>query len=115
MTESKFQIQPAELPDDLFGWFHPDFAAHDTIDENAEHYTQEQFDQLQINLGVKISIETFWYEDVPEISEEDGCDWSKWKPEPPTSDHFLIAAFDTEDGPRLWWAKHSLSGACFEQ
>ncbi|MCG2575167.1 hypothetical protein LVY74_16645 [Acinetobacter sp. ME22] len=106
MIESNFQIQPVELPDDLdSNWFHPDIAAHDTINENSEYYTQEQFDQLQVNLGVKISIERCWYEDIPEIPEEDYSDWSKWKPKPPTSDHFLIAAFDTEDGPRLWWAK----------
>lgn len=110
MADSKFQIQPVELPDDLFDWFHPDFAAHDTIDDDAERYTQEQFDQLQINLGVKILIKSFWYEDIPEIPEEDGCDWSKWKPKPPTADHFLIAAFDTEDGPHLWWAKAEAHG-----
>lgn len=106
MADSKFQIQPVELPDDLdSNWFHPDIAAHDTIDENSECYTREQFDQLQVNLGATISIEEFGYEDILEIPEEDCSDWSKWKPKPPTADHFLIAAFDTEDGPRLWWAK----------
>ncbi|EMF5645027.1 hypothetical protein V3933_004270, partial [Acinetobacter baumannii] len=45
------------------------------------------------------------YWDIPEIPEDDCADWSNWKPQAPIKDAFLIAGFDTEDGPCLWWAK----------
>ncbi|MDX8271972.1 hypothetical protein SLK22_12045 [Acinetobacter pittii] len=45
------------------------------------------------------------YWDIPEIPEDDCADWSNWKPQTPIKDAFLIAGFDTEDGPCLWWAK----------
>ncbi|AZC05854.1 TPA: hypothetical protein ACNIDW_001673 [Acinetobacter nosocomialis] len=101
-----YQIQPIELPDDLSScWFHPEIELHDTIGENSEFYTTEQWSQLQKNLGVKILVERLEYWDIPEIPEDDCADWSKWKPKAPELGFFLIAAFDSEDGPVLWWAK----------
>ncbi|OTG82388.1 hypothetical protein [Acinetobacter sp. ANC 4648] len=106
MIEQAFKIKPVELPDDLnSNWFHPDIESHDTIDDGAEHYTKEQWEQLQKNLGVEIIYKNYEYEDIPVIPEDDCADWSKWKPEPPREDLFLIAAYDTENGPVLWWAK----------
>ncbi|EPG6876897.1 hypothetical protein NLT33_003179 [Acinetobacter baumannii] len=102
----KYQIQPTQVPDDLDScWFHPDIEKHDTIGEHAEFYTKEQWAQLQLNLGVEILVERLEYLDIPEIPEDDCADWSNWKPQPPIKDAFLIAGFDTEDGPCLWWAK----------
>lgn len=101
-----YQIKPVELPSDLnSNWFHPDIAQHDTISEDAEYYTKEQWELLQKNLGVEISCERWDYMDIPEIPEEDSSDWSNWHPKSTDQDKFLIAAFDTEDGPILWWAK----------
>lgn len=106
MIEQSFKIKPVELPDDLnSNWFHPDIESHDTFDDGAEHYTKEQWVQLQDNLGVEIWINIYRYKDIPQIPEEDSCNWSEWKPEPPAVGLFLIAAYDTEDGPVLWWAK----------
>ncbi|WP_396234137.1 hypothetical protein [Acinetobacter baumannii] len=101
----KYQIQPTNVPEDLDScWFHPDIEKHDTIGENAEFYTKEQWAQLQKNLGVEILVERLEYWDIPEIPEDDCADWSKWKPQPPEQGLFLIAALDSEDGPVLWWA-----------
>ncbi|MFK7240453.1 hypothetical protein ABBZ27_09920 [Acinetobacter baumannii] len=101
----KYQIQPTQVPDDLSGcWFHPDIEQHDTIGDHAEFYTKEQWAQLQKNLGISILIERFDYMEIEEIPDEDSSDWSKWKPKAPKQNLFLIAAFDSEDGPILWWA-----------
>ena len=106
MIEKSFKIKPIELPDDLnSNWFHPDIKSHDTIDDGAEHYTKEQWVQLQKNLGVEIIFNRLEYCDIPEIPEEDCADWSNWKPKSAEEGLFLIAAYDTEDGPVLWWAK----------
>ncbi|AXY60227.1 hypothetical protein [Acinetobacter sp. WCHAc010052] len=106
MDEKNYQIQPVDIPEDLNScWFHPDIAEHDTIDDGAEYYTKEQWEQLQKNLSVEIIYHRCEYEDIPEIPKEDSSDWSKWKPTAPKEGLFLIAAFDTEDGPVLWWAK----------
>ena len=106
MIEKSFKIKPIELPDDLnSNWFHPDIKSHDTIDDGAEHYTKEQWVQLQKNLGVDIIFDRLEYCDIPEIPEEDCADWSNWKPKSAEESLFLIAAYDTEDGPVLWWAK----------
>jgi len=43
------------------------------------------------------------YDEIPNVSE-DAVVWPNWKPEPPEQGLFLIAAFDSEDGPVLWWA-----------
>lgn len=101
-----YKIQPVKIPDDLdANWFHPDIRKHDTIDDDSEWYTKEQWSQLQKNLGVEIIYERLDYADIPEIPEEDSSDWSNFKPKPPHEGLFLIAAYDTEDGPVLWWAK----------
>ncbi|HBM1759484.1 TPA: hypothetical protein LUJ82_002477 [Acinetobacter baumannii] len=101
----KYQIQPTQVPDDLDScWFHPDIEKHDTIGEHAEFYTKEQWAQLQLNLGVEILVERLEYLDIPEIPEDDCADWSNWKPQPPQEGLFLIAAYDSENGPVLWWA-----------
>lgn len=106
---SNYPITSIELPENIFGWMHPVLKERDTGNENSEVYTDEQWSQLQENIGAKIVLQTLWYEDIPDIPEEDGCDWSKWKPEPPEQGMFLIGAFDTEDGPCLWWAKPKAS------
>ncbi|MFW1993684.1 hypothetical protein ACG904_01820 [Acinetobacter guillouiae] len=44
--------------------------------------------------------------DINKLIPEDDCsDWSNWKPTAPEDGLFLIAAYDSEDGPVLWWAK----------
>ncbi|CAA0161102.1 hypothetical protein ABKPCSM17A_00374 [Acinetobacter baumannii] len=75
----------------------------DTIEEGAEAYTREQWEQLQKNLKVKIETQLLDYDEIPNVSE-DAVVWPNWKPEPPEQGLFLIAAFDSEDGPVLWWA-----------
>lgn len=111
MTEYTFKIKPVALPDDLDSlWFHPDIKQHDTIEDGAEYYTLEQWEQLKKNLGVEIIYDRWDYEDIPEIPEDDCADWSKWKPTPPEEGLFLIAAYDSEDGPVLWWAKEKEEG-----
>lgn len=99
----KYQIQPLELPENLFNWFHPEIELFDTIEEGAEAYTREQWEHLQANLGVKIETQLLDYDEIPNISEE-AIVWPNWKPQPPELGYFLIAAFDSEDGPVLWWA-----------
>ena len=99
----KYQIQPVELPENLFNWFHPDIELFDTIEEGAEAYTKEQWEQLKVNLGVEIEPQILDYDDIPNIPD-DAIVWSNWKPEPPEDGLFLIAAFDSENGPVLWWA-----------
>ena len=106
MIEKTFQIKPVALPDDLdSNWFHPDIELNDTIEDGVEYYTKEQWEQLKKNLGVEIIYDCWDYMDIPEIPEDDCSDWSKWKPTPPEEGLFLIAAYDAEDGPVLWWAK----------
>ncbi|ENV03446.1 DUF551 domain-containing protein [Acinetobacter sp. NIPH 817] len=99
----KYQIQPMELPENLFNWFHPDIELFDTIEEGTESYTKDQWKQLQLSLGVKIETQLLDYDEIPNIPE-DAVVWPNWKPEPPEQGLFLIAAFDSEDGPVLWWA-----------
>ncbi|MBP8005834.1 hypothetical protein MMO38_13930 [Acinetobacter sp. NIPH 1852] len=101
------QLKPVELPDDIYNWSHPDLSLVDPRwnDHDERGYTKEELATLECNAGIKLKFEGHWYEDIPEVPEEDGCDWSKWKPQPPSSEYFLIAAYDSEDGPFLWWAK----------
>lgn len=99
----KYQIQPVELPENLFNWFHPDIELFDTIEEGAESYTREQWEQLKVNLGVGIETQILDYDDIPNIPD-DAIVWSNWKPKPPEDGLFLIASFDSENGPVLWWA-----------
>ncbi|ENV97839.1 hypothetical protein F938_01248 [Acinetobacter bereziniae LMG 1003 = CIP 70.12] len=111
MTEQTFKIKPIDVPGDLDSyWFHPDIAKHDTITDGAEHYTNEQWLQLKKNLGIEIIYDHWDYQDIPEIPSDDSADWSNWKPVPPEEGLFLIAAYDTEDGPVLWWAKEKEEG-----
>lgn len=106
MTEKTFKIMPVALPEVFHCyWFHPDIEQHDTIDDGAEYYTTEQWEQLKKNLGVEIIYDCLDYQDIPEIPEDDCSDWSNWKPIAPEDGLFLIAAYDSEDGPVLWWAK----------
>lgn len=99
----KYQIQQIELPENIFNWFHPDIELHDTLEVGGEAYTREQWAQLKVNLGVDIETQLLDYEDIPNVPE-DAIDWSNWKPKPPEQELFLIAAFDSENGPVLWWA-----------
>lgn len=102
-TGFKYQIQPIEPPENLFNWFHPDIELFDTIEEGVEAYTREQWAQLQVNLRVEIETQLLDYDEIPNIPE-DAVVWPNWKPEPPEQGLFLIAAFDSENGPVLWWA-----------
>lgn len=106
MINQSFKIKPVALPE-IFScyWFHPDIEQYDTIEDGDEYYTKEQWEQLKKNLGVEIIYDCLDYEDIPEIPEEDCADWSKWKPVPPKEGVFLIAAYDSEYGPVLWWAE----------
>ncbi|MGB8483351.1 MAG: hypothetical protein WCD61_07430 [Acinetobacter bohemicus] len=101
------QLKPIELPDDLCWWFHPDFNLIDPMHNRDEErgYTLEEWDQLQVNGNVDISIDTSI--DLEEIDPDATGDWKGFKPKPPTPEHFLIAAFDSEhlDSAILWWAK----------
>ncbi|HGW3616708.1 TPA: DUF551 domain-containing protein [Acinetobacter baumannii] len=99
----KYQIQPIDLPENLFNWFHPDIELFNTIEEGVEAYTQEQWEQLKLNLRVEIETQLLDYDEIPNVPE-DAVVWPNWKPEPPEQGLFLIAAFDSEDGPVLWWA-----------
>ncbi|OEY95934.1 hypothetical protein BJI46_02435 [Acinetobacter qingfengensis] len=101
------QLKPVPVPDNFYCWSHPDMHLVDPrwSDDDERPYTQEDFNLLKDNAGVDITHESFDpFDEIPKISN-DSCDWSKWKPKPPSPDHFLIGAYDTEDGPVLWWAK----------
>lgn len=104
------QLLPVELPEQLFNWSHPDLPLVDPLWNSDEErgYTATEWELFQNNAGVEIWANSYWYDDISEIPEDDGCDWSKWKPEPPAEGLFLIAAYDTEDGPMLLWAKQRL-------
>ncbi|SPL72015.1 hypothetical protein [Acinetobacter stercoris] len=104
------QLKPVKLPKDLCNWSHPDMQLVDPLwNCNEERgYTEQESELFKNNGGIEIKIESYWYEDIPEIPEEDSSDWSNWKPEPPSPEYFLIGAYDTEDGPALWWAKEKV-------
>lgn len=101
------QLKPVELPSDLCWWFHPDFNSIDPMHDCDEErsYTPEEWELLQANGNVDISIDTSV--DLEEIDPGATGDWKGFKPTPPTPEHFLIAAFDSEhlDSAILWWAK----------
>lgn len=101
------QLKPVAVPDDFMNWSHPDMHLIDPLWNNDEErgYTSEEFESLKNNGGVDIWCTNYWYEDIPEIPEDDGGNWANWKPEAPKSGYFLIGAYDTEYGPFLWWAK----------
>jgi addiction module HigA family antidote len=107
----KIQIKAVqELPSDICGWFHPDLELIDPrYDTNSEEpYTKEEWSQMQIDGNIDItvdsSIEIHEIEDA--IGRETDGEWEGWVPTPPSDDHFLIAAFDTEEIECvLWWAK----------
>ncbi|WHP05758.1 hypothetical protein QLH32_17420 [Acinetobacter corruptisaponis] len=104
------QLKPVSVPDNFYCWSHPDMHLVDPRwnDGDERPYSDEEFELLQANAGVNIQIETFDpFDEISEISKIDYSDWSKWKPQPPTPAHFLIGAYDTEDGPVLWWAKEA--------
>lgn len=103
------QLLPVELPEDICWWFHPDIQFIDPLHNCNEErgYTTEEWETIQANGNINIEIDTSydgW--DIEEaIGDTDGH-WTGWKPTPPTPDHFLIAAFDTEHIECvLWWAK----------
>ena len=104
------QLKRVELPEDLCWWFHPDFnligPMHNRDEERG--YTLEEWDQLQVNGNIDILIDTSI--DLEEIDPDATGDWKGFKPTPPTPEHFLIAAFDSEhlDSAILWWAKERL-------
>ena len=101
------QLKHVELPEDLCWWFHPDFNPIDPMHDCDEErdYTLEEWDQLQVNGNVDISIDTSV--DLEEIDPNANAEWIGFTPTPPSEEHFLIAAFDSEhlDSAILWWAK----------
>lgn len=104
------QLKRVELPEDLIWWFHPDFNAIDPMHDNDEErgYTTEEWEQLQANGNIDISIDTSV--GLEEIDLDAKGEWKEYIPTPPTPEHFLIASFDTEhqDYAVLWWAKERL-------
>ena len=101
------QLKPVELPDDICWWFHPDLNSIDPMHNCDEErgYTPEEWELLQDNGNIDISIDTSV--DLEEIDPNTDGEWKGFKPTPPTPEHFLIAAFDSEhlDSAILWWAK----------
>jgi hypothetical protein len=101
------QLERVKLPEDICMWFHPDFNSIDplaNIDEERD-YTPEEWGQLQANGNINISIDTSI--SLEEIDPNANGEWEGFVPTPPSPEHFLIAAFDTEhsDYAVLWWAK----------
>ncbi|WP_023270281.1 hypothetical protein [Acinetobacter gyllenbergii] len=108
------QLQPTQVPNDFCYWCHPDLVLIDPCMryDGKESYTNAEWEQMKIDGGIQIQIEKYQFEDIPEISEADLSDWSNWKPKPPTEDHFLICAYDTENCDIvLWWAKEAKADA----
>ncbi|MGA8883209.1 MAG: hypothetical protein WB445_06280 [Acinetobacter sp.] len=108
MIKKSSQLTPAELPEDLCYWFHPDLAQFEP-DLNSEErgYSDQEWQDIQDKAGIEIKTECLDYSDIEEaVGHEVEDDWSGWKPTPPSPEYFLIAAFDTESGDViLWWAK----------
>ncbi|MEX5287022.1 hypothetical protein [Acinetobacter towneri] len=102
------QLQAVTVPDDFCYWFHPDLKLIDPRMQDGKEcgYSREEWQKMQDDGGIQINLEVYQYEDIPEISDEDMANWSNWKPSPPTSEHFLLCAYDTENCDIvLWWAK----------
>ncbi|ENV46214.1 hypothetical protein P255_02953 [Acinetobacter brisouii CIP 110357] len=103
------QLEPVQVPVDFAEWSHPDLMLIDPRLQTSseEPYSREEWEKMQSDGGITIKVEQHSIEDVSEIIGDDDLeDWSNWKPNPPTPDHFLICGFSTEyDFIVLWWAK----------
>ena len=113
-------LQPIELPEQICWWFHPDFKFIDPMADchDERGYTPEEWTKIQDDGCIDITIDTsVSIEDIEQtLGRETDGEWDGWKPEPPTPDHFLIAAFDTENVECvLWWAKSRKSETTKEQ
>lgn len=102
-------LKPVEIPHEICWWFHPDFKFIDPLryEDGETGYTPEQWEQLQQDGKVLITFDTSYsIEDIEEaLGRETDGEWNGWNPTPPTPDHFLIAAFDTDNCDCvLWWA-----------
>ncbi|MDI3237543.1 hypothetical protein QK338_05355 [Acinetobacter ursingii] len=103
------QLGPVAVPTDFAEWCHPYLHLIDPrmTDSSEETYSIEEWAKMESDGGVSIKAITYSVEDVSEaIGNDDLEDWTGWKPEPPSPEHFLICAFSTEyDVIVLWWAK----------
>ncbi|ENX57615.1 MULTISPECIES: hypothetical protein [Acinetobacter] len=101
------QLQPVSLPRNIFNWSHPDLHLVDPRWNDGEErgHSKEELAILERNAGIKVITQEYDYDDLTETLGDDCSNWTNWKPLPPTPQHFLIGAYDTEDGPFLWWAK----------
>lgn len=104
------QLKRVDLPEDLCWWFHPELHSIDpmTTCDEERGYTTEEWELLQVNGNIDIVIDTSV--DLEEIDPNANGEWKGYTPTPPSPEHFLIAAFDTEhwDQAVLWWAKERL-------
>lgn len=103
-------LHPVPLPEEICWWFHPDFEHIDPMAncDDERGYTHEEWQQIQDLGQVDITIDTSVYvEDIEQaLGRETDGEWNGWKPVPPTPEHFLMAAFDTDEVECvLWWAK----------
>lgn len=107
------QLLPVPVPDDFCYWSHPDLKLIDPREKDQSEcgYSEEEWRQMQVDGGIEIFTETHYYDEIPQIPTNKYDDWSQWKPESPTPIHFLISAFDSEDGIILWWAKEAKADA----
>lgn len=108
------KLTPVQVPADICWWFHPDLAQHEPdLGDEERGYTDKEWRDIQESAGVDITTEMFDYYDVEQaVGHEVEDDWTGWNPQPPTPDHFLIGAYDTENGDIiLWWAKARPTGA----
>lgn len=114
------QLYPVELPEDICWWFHPDLKYVDPLwgSESEDGYTDEQWQQLKEQGNIEITIDSsISIDDIEEVlgRETDG-EWTGWKPNPPSHEHFLLAAYDTDNSECvLWWAKKKDNSEKIEQ
>lgn len=103
------KLTPVQVPADICWWFHPDLAQHEPdLGDEERGYTTEEWCSIQDKAGVDIYVEVRGNSEIEDAigREIEGAEWTGWNPLPPSPEHFLIGAFDTEDGDAvLWWAK----------
>lgn len=102
-VKTMFKIKPVELPLNLQFWMHPDIESRDTLPDGHEWYTDEEWKQLQENLGCEILVVEMDFKD--EMALLDGkLNWNEYRPQQPCTGAFLIACISTEGGYVFWWA-----------
>jgi hypothetical protein len=107
-------LQPAEVKRDEDGlWYHPDLPTFEGSDEADE--SSPNWEEWKRQQGLEIT----WcaLEDEPEDHPAYQAYWvegsiniSAWNPTWPDGEGwFLLEIGDTEDGPRAWFARRSVS------